>query len=215
MCRSMRFWAPAFDEAKWSVRALLPVRSPLEVDWSLKRRDRLGPGYGCLLWLRHVLDAEVETRGMARAIFNWPQFVGDPLTALRRVGKQLDLAWPLWSESTLAEIDAFVSADLRYEKTSDDDLRAHPTVNDLARETYAAMMELVDEAFRLPHDPLGAPLSPERRSCRSPPRASPNCRTKDVRAHEKAVGALRRGRLGGIAAILQSISRRAINLGNA
>ena len=60
MCRLMRFWAPVFEEAKWSVRALLPLRSPLEVAWSLKRRNDISPGYGCLMWLRHVLDAEVE-----------------------------------------------------------------------------------------------------------------------------------------------------------
>jgi len=60
MCRLMRFWAPVFGEAKCSVRALLPLRSPLEVAWSLKRRNDISPGYGCLMWLRHVLDAEVE-----------------------------------------------------------------------------------------------------------------------------------------------------------
>ena len=145
MCRLMRFWAPVFDEAEWSVRALLPVRSPLEVGSSLKRRDGLGPNYGCLLWLRHVLDAEAETRGMARAFLNWPQFLGDPLTSLARVSKQLDVAWPFSSESALTEIDTFISADLRHEKASDDDLRAHSTVNDLAREAYAAMIELVED----------------------------------------------------------------------
>ena len=48
MCRLMRVWTPVFEEAKWSVRALLPLRSPLEVVWSLKRRDDIGPGNGCL-----------------------------------------------------------------------------------------------------------------------------------------------------------------------
>jgi hypothetical protein len=145
MCRLMPFWAQVFDEAEWSVRALLPVRSPLEVCWSLKRRDGLSPSYGCLLWLRHVLEAEAETRGMPRAILNWPQLLSDPATALSRLSEQLDLSWPSRSESALAEIDAFVSADLRHEKASDDDLRVHPAVNDLARETYASMLELVED----------------------------------------------------------------------
>ena len=144
MCRLMTFWTPVFDEAEWSVRALLPVRSPLEVGWSLRRRDGLSPSYACLLWLRHVLDAEAETRGMARAILNWPQFLDDPLSALARVSEQLDLNWLFRSESA-AEIDAFLSADLRHEKASDDDLRAHPAVSDLARETYASMLDLVED----------------------------------------------------------------------
>ena len=43
MCQLMPFWGPALEEAKWSVRALLPIRSPLEVAWSLNCRDGLGP----------------------------------------------------------------------------------------------------------------------------------------------------------------------------
>jgi hypothetical protein len=46
MCRLMPFWRPVLEEAKWSVSALLPIRSPLEVAWSLRRRDGLSPAYG-------------------------------------------------------------------------------------------------------------------------------------------------------------------------
>ena len=42
MCRLMPFWGPVFAEAKWSVRALLPIRSPLEVGQSLNCRDGIG-----------------------------------------------------------------------------------------------------------------------------------------------------------------------------
>jgi hypothetical protein len=70
MCRIMPFWRPVFEEANLSVCAVLPIRSPLEVAWSLNCRDGLRLAYGCLLWLRHVLDAEAETRGMARAVMD-------------------------------------------------------------------------------------------------------------------------------------------------
>ena len=76
MCRLMPFWAPVFEEAKWAVHALLPIRSPREVGWSLNFRDGIGTSYGCLLWLRHVLEAEVETRGMARAFLSSAAFSG-------------------------------------------------------------------------------------------------------------------------------------------
>jgi hypothetical protein len=146
MCRLMPFWGPVFEEAKWSVRALLPIRSPLEVGWSLNCRDGLGPAYGCLLWLRHVLDAEAETRGMARAVLDWPQFLGDRRKAPRRVSEQLGLIWPHWHERALAEVDQFVSADLRRHRASEADLRTHPAINDLVRQTYAAMIDLVSDS---------------------------------------------------------------------
>ena len=146
MCRLMPFWGPVFADAKWSVRALLPIRSPLEVGQSLYCRDGLSPAYGCLLWLRHVLDAEVETRGMARAVLDWPQFLGDRRKALTRVSEQWGFIWPHWYEDAFSEVDEFVSADLRRQRTSEAELAAHPAVNDLVRRTYAAMIDLVQDS---------------------------------------------------------------------
>jgi hypothetical protein len=146
MCRLMPFWGPVFADAKWSVRALLPIRSPLEVGQSLYCRDGLSPAYGCLLWLRHVLDAEVETRGMARAVLDWPQFLGDRRKALTRVSEQWGFIWPHWYEDAFSEVDEFVSADLRHQHTSEAELEAHPAVNDLVRRTYTAMIDLVEDS---------------------------------------------------------------------
>jgi hypothetical protein len=146
MCRLMPFWGPVFAEAKWSVRALLPIRPPLEVSQSLHCRDGIGPAYGCLLWLRHVLDAEAETRGLARAFLDWPQFLGNGRNALARASEQLGVNWPYWCESALADIDQFVSTDLRRQRTSEADMQTHPAVNDLVRRTYAAMIELVQDS---------------------------------------------------------------------
>ncbi len=146
MCRLMPFWGPVLEEANWSVRALLPIRSPLEVGQSLYCRDGLSLAYGCLLWLRHVLDAELETRGMARAVLDWPQFLDDRRTALTRVGEQWGLIWPHWHEDGFSEVDKFVSADLRRQRASEAELDAHPAVNELVRRTYTAMIDLVQDS---------------------------------------------------------------------
>jgi len=146
MCRLMPFWGPVFAEAKWSAHALLPIRPPLEVSQSLHCRDGIGPAYGCLLWLRHVLDAEAETRGMARAVLDWPQFLGNGRNALAQASEQLGVTWPYWCESALADIDQFVSTDLRRQRTSEADMQTHPAVNDLVRRTFAAMIELVQDS---------------------------------------------------------------------
>jgi hypothetical protein len=145
MCRLLRIWSPVFREAQWSARALLPLRSPLEVALSLHRRDGIPLSHGCLIWLRHVLDAESETRGTPRAVVDWKEFLNDPRRTLERVGDQLDVTWPVWSDDALSEIDEFVSTDLRRERASDDDLRVHPAVSDLVRNAYAAILDLVDD----------------------------------------------------------------------
>jgi hypothetical protein len=94
MCRLMPFWSEVFQEANWSVRPILQLRSPLEVALSLNRRDGLPLGMGCLLWLRHVLDAETGTRGSSRAVVDWNDFLSDPRRTLGRVGEQLGVVWP-------------------------------------------------------------------------------------------------------------------------
>ena len=148
MCRLMSFWSPVFREAGWSVRPVLQLRSPLEVALSLNRRDGIPLGLGCLIWLRHVLDAEAGTRDMRRTMVDWDDFLSDPRHTLERAGEQLDVTWPRWSDVALAEVDQFVSTDLRRQRAGDSDLQAHPAVNDLVREAYAAVRELVEYPAR-------------------------------------------------------------------
>ena len=143
ICRLIPFWSSALQDSGWSPRAILPLRSPLEVALSLNRRDGIPLSLGCLIWLRHVLDAEAGTRNMRRAVVDWNDFLRDPPGALERVGEQLKVEWPRWTERALTEIQDFVSADLRRQRASDSDLLAHPAVNDLVRETYAAVPDLI------------------------------------------------------------------------
>jgi hypothetical protein len=144
MCRLMPFWSSVLREANWSARPVLHLRSPLEVALSLNRRDGIPLGSGCLIWLRHVLDAEAGTRGARRAVVDWNDFLSDARCTLERVGEQLGVVWPRWSDGALAEIDEFVSADMRRQRASDSDLQVHPAVNHLVREAYAAVRELVE-----------------------------------------------------------------------
>jgi hypothetical protein len=145
MCRLMPFWSSVFQEANWSVRPILQLRSPLEVAQSLNRRDGIPLSLGCLIWLRHVLGAEAETRGAPRAVVDWNDFLGDPRSTLARVGEQLGVVWPRWSDAALAEIDEYVSSDMRRQRASDSDLHVHPAVNHLVREAYAVVRELVED----------------------------------------------------------------------
>ena len=145
MCRLMRFWAPVFEEADWSVRAVLPIRSPLEVAWSLRRRDGHSVSWWCLLWLRHVLDAEAETRAMPRAVLDWTGFLSDRRGALARAAKQLELAWPNSCESALTDVDEFISPGMRHYRATEADLRADPAISNLMLETSSSMLELVDD----------------------------------------------------------------------
>src|SRR4029077_1974458 len=65
ICRFVPFWLDVLKEMKVAPRIVIPLRSPLEVAHSLKKRNALSLTKGLLLWLRHVLDAEAQTRRCA------------------------------------------------------------------------------------------------------------------------------------------------------
>ena len=145
MCRLMRFWGPVFEDIGWSARVVMPIRSPLEVAWSLRYRYGLGVGAGCLAWLRHVFDAEADTRGMWRAVVDWSSFLDDWPTALDAVLDRLDVRFPRCDSGTFAEIENFLSPDLRRFTASPVELHADPAVNALVRDVYAAMLDLATD----------------------------------------------------------------------
>ena len=146
ICRLFGFWSSLIEELGWSIRAVVSLRAPLEVAMSLYKRDRIPLSQGCLIWLRHVLDAELETRDKPRAFIGWSEFLLDKRSTLERVGKQLELDWPRWSDEALAEVDEFVTPDQRHQAIPEADLDIHPAVTGVVREAHDALLSLI-------HDP--------------------------------------------------------------
>ena len=71
ICRFWPFWRDVLQEFGATPLVAMPVRNPLEIAASLKRRDGFLATNSLLLWLRHVLDAENDTRGLPRAIVSY------------------------------------------------------------------------------------------------------------------------------------------------
>ena len=90
-----------------------------------------------------MLDAEAETRKMRRAVIDWRDLLANRSKALRQIRELTE--WPPWDENTVAEVDAFLSNDLRHHWASDGELHVHPSVSGLMREAYAALLDLVGD----------------------------------------------------------------------
>lgn len=71
ICRFLVFWHELFRDEKIEPNYVLIHRNPFEVALSLKKRNGFALEYGCLLWLRHVLDAEFASRGLARTFTSY------------------------------------------------------------------------------------------------------------------------------------------------
>lgn len=80
--------------------ALLALRHPAAVRASLAARDGFPARLSLLLWLRHMLDAEQGTRGIARAVVSYDALLQDWHSTMTRVGARLGLDWPAGLAST-------------------------------------------------------------------------------------------------------------------
>lgn len=145
ICRMAPFWLRVLEQTGYDVRVAMPVRSPIEVAQSLRRRNGFPISKGLLLWLRHVLDAEVESRERPRAVLMWSDFLADWSLAMSRAGEQMGLSWPRLSRQSSAEIDNYLSSSLRHHIAAPEEMNSHPDVNDWVRETFAAMAALATD----------------------------------------------------------------------
>jgi ubiquinone/menaquinone biosynthesis C-methylase UbiE/glycosyltransferase involved in cell wall biosynthesis len=81
MCRLLSLWRAYFASAGIQHRWLLLLRHPVSVAKSLERRDGFSRGYGFLLWVQHVLDAERQTRDEDRLLLTHEEVIGGAYAA--------------------------------------------------------------------------------------------------------------------------------------
>jgi hypothetical protein len=143
ICRLVPFWREVFREMEMDVLNLLPVRNPLEVAASLRRRDGFDPAKAYLLWLRHTLDAEVATRGSRRSITTFERLMSDWRTCVTDIKAHLGVTWPrIPQASSAAVIDDFLQEGLRHNRASDHELYDDQNVPDWVKATFRSMLEL-------------------------------------------------------------------------
>ena len=114
ICRLAPFWLPVLRDTGCKPRVILPLRHPRDVAASLEHRAGYDADYGLLMWLRHVLDAEAETRGTRRVFTSYEALMTDWPAEIRRIGEGLGLSWPRSLSVVGPEIDAFLSRDLQH-----------------------------------------------------------------------------------------------------
>ncbi|EGV19323.1 hypothetical protein ThimaDRAFT_1467 [Thiocapsa marina 5811] len=143
ICRLVPFWREVLQEMEMDVLSLLPIRNPLEVAASLRRRDGFDPAKAYLLWLRHTLDAEVSTRGSLRSIVTFEQLMSNWRECVTDIKAHLGVTWPQIPQApNAAAIDAFLQDSLRHNRASDHELYDDQNVPDWVKATFRSMVEL-------------------------------------------------------------------------
>lgn len=141
-CRFFPFWRHVYEEMGLRTRVVIPVRSPWDTAASLHYRDGMPIAKGVLLWLRHVLDAEADSRDLPRSIFTWEEFLTDWRATCAKISLDAEIAWPRLSDRSGAEVDRFLSRDLRHHSSGKEACDKLQPLNPWAFEAYQAMKEL-------------------------------------------------------------------------
>lgn len=113
-CRLMPFWEDILAEQGVQPLYVCIHRNPVEVAASLQQWAGYEPLYGQILWLRHILDAEIATRGKKRVFVSYDQILSDWREVVSRVSSNLDLVFPRSVGIAAKGVRRFLSADLKH-----------------------------------------------------------------------------------------------------
>ena len=142
ICRFLPLWLDVLAEFGADVKAVIPLRNPLEVAGSLAARDRMDARYAQYLWLRYATDAERDSRGCARVFFDFSELLANWPSTIARLCAMLDLRLT-WDRDCEKEIDAFLSTELRHQRNSAQDLKSSPTTPALVASAFSLMQQLI------------------------------------------------------------------------
>ena len=136
ICRLVPFWQDVLSRLEVESRFVIPVRNPLEVSASLARAQGMDEQRARLLWLQHFLLAERDTRGLSRVFVTYAELVEDWRRVLGRVVDEFGIVLPRWSRRAEAEIDGFLSKQLRHHEIPDESVEVRADVAEWVRDAY-------------------------------------------------------------------------------
>lgn len=136
-CRLVPVWRQVLAAMGVTPLFVHTHRDPMEVALSLQKRNGLDPEYGCLLWLRHVLDAEAASRGERRSFTSYRRLLQGWPAEVEKIADDLGISWPRYDSAQLPELAEMIRPDLR--RNVSGDLSASRVFAGWFRETLAIM----------------------------------------------------------------------------
>ncbi len=142
ICRFLTFWINALQDMDIQPLVVHTHRNPLEVAASLRERDGFDPRFGCLLWLRHILDAEASSRELPRVFTSYTALLKDWKSVAMRIQNSLSVEWPNATSESESYLTSFISTDLQNQNVADHTVLQHPQISPWVRDSYAILERL-------------------------------------------------------------------------
>lgn len=128
LCRLLPLWQDPLDQWGESVAFVHVVRSPLASAASLHRRDAVRLETALLLWLRHVLEAELTTRGRPRLWLSMESIADNPGRETDRLAAWIEQVVPGFERDPDLNPSKIFKADLVHHRSDDGSLGPFPWI---------------------------------------------------------------------------------------
>ena len=131
-------WRAVLAKAGLPVRCVIPVRHPLAVAGSLRRRDGFSDQKSVLVWTSYMLAAEAYTRDLPRAFVAYDALLDDWRGEVRKIEAAHGVRLPRLTPKAASAIDAFLTPELRH-NAGEGDLAQLDWVGELAQAVLGAL----------------------------------------------------------------------------
>ncbi len=139
ICRLVPFWVKTLEDAHIRPLILHTHRNPVDVAASLTRHHNISSELCVLLWLRHVLDAERNTRNLPRHFTSYPRLLNGWRGELKRSQETLGISFPRQSSRVQADVGNFLETSLQHFSATADQLVDDLKYPDWVRTTFDIM----------------------------------------------------------------------------
>jgi len=138
ICRFASLYIDALKEASESLHSVIMVRNPLEVAASLEARDDMNKLDALHLWLTHMLEAEIATRGERRSMIAYDDFLMSPVKTAQKLSKDFDFSLPYNVNDVKSQIESYVSPSLKRQSLASEDVALDPIARGWVSQAYEA-----------------------------------------------------------------------------
>jgi hypothetical protein len=156
ICRFVPFWLHILEVEGILPAAVLVLRSPGDVARSLAARNEFEPEVSLLIWLRHVLDAESDTRATRRTFVRYHDVLESWPSVAERLAQDLQSSWPATAAADAADIDRFVNRSLCHHRGNPYAEDVAPMLVDWTRRAWDALGWLHDRDPRRAREAFAA-----------------------------------------------------------
>ncbi len=131
------FWDRTLRAEGYDPIYIIMVRSPLEVAASLIERDQIPTEQGLLMWLDHMLAAELDTHDAKRIFITYDDLLCGWRGCLDRIERTVGMPLPRRTSTASNAIEQFLSPSLKHQKFLGEEVRDVDSAHGIALQTYA------------------------------------------------------------------------------